>query len=91
MIYEIMVVYLLSLSVRFLITGSSFRNPGALTQPSQPGYHYPALGTGGTSALVDWSEEGSTVGGSLYTNASAKAAQHGVDLKVMSDGPFDER
>ena len=43
------------------------------------------------NALVDWTVEGSSVGGSLYTNALAMAAQHGVDLKEKSDGPLDER
>jgi hypothetical protein len=43
------------------------------------------------NALVAWTVEGSSVRRSLYTDALAKAAQHGVDLKEKSDGPLDER
>jgi hypothetical protein len=43
------------------------------------------------NALVDRTLEGSSVTGSHYTNALAKAVQHGVDLKEKSDGSLDER
>jgi hypothetical protein len=61
----------------------------ALTQPPQPFYHYASLGRVMHGCPWGWTVEGSIVGEPLYTNASAMAAQRGVDFKENL-GALDE-